>query len=169
VFFTTNSIFLIFYYFCSHELNKLNLNNMPYPESICAPMRQELTAVGFEELKNVAEVDSALENSKGTVLVVVNSVCGCAAGSARPGVRMSLTGEHKPDKLFTVFAGQDLEATAEARKFMVPYPPSSPSIALFKDGKLVHLVERHMIEGRSAGMIAEHLMACYDEFCEVNS
>ena len=141
---------------------------MPYPESICAPMRQELTAVGFEELKNVAEVDSALENSKGTVLVMVNSVCGCAAGSARPGVRMSLAGEHKPDKLLTVFAGQDLEATAEARKFMVPFPPSSPSIALFKDGKLVHFIERHQIEGRSAGMIAEHLMHCYDEFCEEN-
>ncbi len=138
---------------------------MPYPESICAPMREELTAVGFEELKNVAEVDSALENSKGTALVVVNSVCGCAAGSARPGVRMSLAGDQKPDKLFTVFAGQDLDATAEARKFMVPYPPSSPSIALFKDGKLVHFIERHMIEGRSAGMIAEHLKHCYEEFC----
>jgi putative YphP/YqiW family bacilliredoxin len=138
---------------------------MPYPESICAPMRQELTAVGFEELKNVAEVDSALKDSKGTVLVMVNSVCGCAAGSARPGVRMSLAGDHKPDKLVTVFAGQDLEATAEARKFMVPYPPSSPAIALFKDGKLVHFIERHQIEGRSAAIIAEHLMHTFEEFC----
>ena len=138
---------------------------MPYPESICAPMRQELTAVGFEELKNVAEVDSALKDSKGTVLVMVNSVCGCAAGTARPGVRMSLAGDHKPDKLVTVFAGQDLEATAEARKFMVPYPPSSPSIALFKDGKLVHFIERHQIEGRSANIIAEHLMHTFEEFC----
>ncbi len=138
---------------------------MPYPESICAPMRQELTAVGFTELKNVAEVDSALKDSKGTVLVMVNSVCGCAAGTARPGVRMSLAGDHKPDKLVTVFAGQDLEATAEARKFMVPYPPSSPSIALFKDGKLVHFIERHQIEGRPANIIAEHLMGAFEEYC----
>lgn len=138
---------------------------MPYPESICAPMREELTSVGFEELKSVADVDNSLSESKGTVLVMVNSVCGCAAGTARPGVRMSLAGNKKPDKLVTVFAGQDLESTAEARKFMVPYPPSSPSIALFKDGNLVHFIERHQIEGRPATIIAEHLKHVYEEFC----
>ena len=138
---------------------------MPYPESICTPMREELTSVGFKELKSVADVDSSLSDSKGTVLVMVNSVCGCAAGTARPGVRMSLTGDKKPDKLVTVFAGQDLESTAEARKFMVPYPPSSPSIALFKDGNLVHFIERHQIEGRPATIIAEHLKHVYEEFC----
>src|ERR1035437_3613809 len=138
---------------------------MPYPESICTPMREELTSVGFKELKSVADVDSSLSDSKGTVLVMVNSVCGCAAGTARPGVRMSLTGDKKPDKLVTVFAGQDLESTAEARKFMVPYPPSSPSIALFKDGNLVHFIERHQIEGRSAQMIANNLTAAFEEYC----
>ena len=138
---------------------------MPYPESICAPMRDELTSAGFTELKTKEEVDSTIPNSKGTMLLVINSVCGCAAGTARPGVRMSLTSDKKPQNLATVFAGQDMEATAEARKFTLPYPPSSPSIALFKDGKLVHFVERHHIEGRSAQMIADHLKAAYDEYC----
>ncbi len=128
-------------------------------------MRQELTAAGFEELKTVEEVDSTIPTSKGTLLLVLNSVCGCAAGTARPGVKLSLQHAKKPTKLTTVFAGQDLEATAEARKFTLPYPPSSPAIALFKDGKLVHFLERHHIEGRSAEMIAENLTAAYEEFC----
>ena len=138
---------------------------MPYPEYICTPMRQELTAVGFEELKTVEDVDNTIPASKGTILLVLNSVCGCAAGTARPGVKLSLKSDKRPDKLTTVFAGQDLEATAEARKFTVPYPPSSPAIALFKDGKLVHFLERHHIEGRSAEMIAENLKAAFEEYC----
>jgi putative YphP/YqiW family bacilliredoxin len=138
---------------------------MPYPEYICAPMRQELTSAGFEELKTVEEVDQTIPNSKGTVLLVMNSVCGCAAGTARPGVRMALKDGKKPEKLVTVFAGQDLEATSQARKYTIPYPPSSPAIALFKDGKLVHMVERHHIEGRSAEMIAEHLKSTFEEYC----
>lgn len=138
---------------------------MPYPEQLCAPMRQELTNVGFEELKTTSDVESSLPNSKGTVLLVVNSVCGCAAGTACPGVTLSLRGDKKPGKLVTVFAGQDVEATAQARKYTLPYPPSSPCIALFKDGELVHFVERHHIEGRSAEMIAENLKAAYEEFC----
>ncbi len=138
---------------------------MPYPEQLCAPMRQDLTQSGFEELKTPLDVDMAIPNSKGTLLLVINSVCGCAAGTARPGVKLSLKNEKKPSKLVTVFAGQDLEATAQARKYTLPYPPSSPSIALFKDGQLVHFVERHHIEGRSAEMIAENLKAAYDEHC----
>ena len=138
---------------------------MPYPEQLCAPMRQELTQVGFEELKTMSDVESTIANSKGTVLLVVNSVCGCAAGTARPGVTLSLKGDKKPGKLVTVFAGQDVEATAQARKYTLPYPPSSPCIALFKDGELMHFVERHHIEGRSAEMIAENLKAAYEEFC----
>ncbi len=138
---------------------------MPYPEQLCAPMRQDLTSVGFEELKTSLDVDMAIPNSKGTVLLMLNSVCGCAAGTARPGVKASLKGDKKPEKLFSVFAGQDLEATAQARKYMLPYPPSSPCIAIFKDGEVVHVVERHHIEGRSAEMIAEHLKVAYEEFC----
>ena len=128
-------------------------------------MREELTQIGFEELKNPGDVDKTIPNQQGTMLLVLNSVCGCAAGAARPGVKMSLATGKKPDKLVTVFAGQDLEATAQARKYTLPYPPSSPSIALFKDGKLVHFLERHHIEGRSADMIAENLKAAFNEFC----
>ena len=138
---------------------------MPYPEQICAPMRQDLTSEGFEEIKTPEQADETIQNSKGTLLLMINSICGCAAGTARPGVKLSLKGVKKPDKLVTVFAGQDIEATAEVRKFTAPYPPSSPSIALFKDGKLVHFIERHHIEGRSAEMIAEHLRGAYEEFC----
>jgi putative YphP/YqiW family bacilliredoxin len=138
---------------------------MPYPEYICAPMREELTTVGFEEFKTPEQVDKTIPDSKGTLLLVLNSVCGCAAGTARPGVKLALSGSKRPDKLTTVFAGQDLEATAEARKFTLPYPPSSPSIALFKDGKLVHFIERHHIEGRSAEMISDHLKAAFEEYC----
>ena len=142
-----------------------NCKKMPYPEYICAPMRAELVESGFEELKTPEQVDQTIPNTKGTMLLVLNSVCGCAAGTARPGVKMSLQDGKKPSKLVTVFAGQDLEATAQARKYTLPYPPSSPSIALFKDGKLVHFIERHHIEGRSAQMIAEHLKSTYEEYC----
>lgn len=138
---------------------------MPYPEQFCAPMRQDLTSAGFEELKTPVDVDVAIPNSKGTLLLMINSVCGCAAGTARPGAKLSLSNEKKPDRLVTVFAGQDLEATAQARKYTAPYPPSSPSIALFKDGQLVHFVERHNIEGYSAEQIAEGLQAAYNKFC----
>src|SRR5688572_7700325 len=139
---------------------------MPYPEQLCAPMRKELTGAGFTELKTVEEVDAALSKKEGTALVVVNSVCGCAAGAARPSVRIALNkSDVRPDNLYTVFAGQDVEATAQARKYMLPYPPSSPSMALFQDGKLVHFIERHHIEGHSAEMIAENLAAAFEEFC----
>jgi putative YphP/YqiW family bacilliredoxin len=136
-----------------------------YPEELVRPMRAQLTGNGFTELKSVEEVDQAMNDKEGTQLVVVNSVCGCAAGSARPGVVHSLTGDKKPSKLYTVFAGQDRDATNKAREYMVPYPPSSPSIALFKDGELVHMIERHHIEGRSAEMISANLQAAYNEHC----
>lgn len=138
---------------------------MPYPEMLVAPMRAELTNQGFEELKSALEVNAAMEGNNETTLVVVNSVCGCAAGSCRPGVLKSLTGDKKPAKLLTVFAGQDTEATAKVREFMVPFPPSSPAVALFKNGELVHMVERHMIEGRTADMVADNLRAAYEQFC----
>jgi putative YphP/YqiW family bacilliredoxin len=139
---------------------------MPYPEYICAPMREELTTAGFTELKTPEQVDSSIPKNAGTTLLVINSVCGCAAGTARPGIRLALNeAAKKPSNLMTVFAGQDLEATAQARRYTAPYPPSSPSIALFKDGKLVHFIERHHIEGRSAQMIAENLKMAFDEYC----
>jgi len=143
---------------------------MPYPEQLCAPMRQELTSIGFKELKDAQQVDSDIPAAHGTTLLVVNSVCGCAAGAARPGVRTALQrAGARPDHLVTVFAGQDVEATAQARKYLMPYPPSSPCVALFKDGKLVHMVERHHIEGHSADMIAENLVAAFDEYCGVKA
>jgi putative YphP/YqiW family bacilliredoxin len=134
-------------------------------------MRKELTSIGFTELKDAAQVDATIPNSKGTLLLVMNSVCGCAAGAARPGVKLAIqNSEIKPDHLTTVFAGQDIEAVAQARKYTLPYPPSSPCIALFKDGQLVHFVERHHIEGHSAEMIAENLTAAFEEHCTaVNS
>jgi putative YphP/YqiW family bacilliredoxin len=138
---------------------------MPYPEMLVAPMRAELTNNGFTQLTNADEVAAAMGNAEGTQLVVVNSVCGCAAGAARPGILKSLAGDKKPDALLTVFAGQDIEATNKAREYMVPFPPSSPAIALFKNGELVHMVERHMIEGRTADMVADHLKAVYEEYC----
>lgn len=141
-----------------------------YPEHLVAPMRQDLTVAGFQELKSSEEVEQVLNDSKGTVLLVVNSVCGCAAGAARPGVKMAVqNSEVKPDKLVTVFAGVDKDAVQKAREFLLPYPPSSPSIALFKDGELVHFVERHHIEGRSAQMIASHLAMAFDEFFSESS
>lgn len=135
-----------------------------YPESLVKPMKAELTGSGFEDLSNPEAVEKAIKQ-EGTVLVVVNSVCGCAAGAARPGVKLSLNNTKKPGKLVTVFAGFDTEAVAQARKHFAPYPPSSPCIALFKNGELVHFVERHNIEGRTAQMIAEHLKLVYEEFC----
>jgi putative YphP/YqiW family bacilliredoxin len=135
-----------------------------YPEPLVMPMKQELVSTGFEECLTPESVDKAIEQ-KGTVLMFVNSVCGCAAGAARPGVKASLQAAKKPDHLYTVFAGFDVEAVNEARKHFAPYPPSSPAIALFKDGQLVHFVERHNIEGRTAAMIADHLKMVYEEFC----
>ena len=136
-----------------------------YPPELVKPMKEDLTAVGFDELLDADAVDQAIQNNDGTLLVVVNSVCGCAAGNMRPGVKLSVTCEHAPDKLTTVFAGVDGDAVAQARKYFLPYPPSSPSVALFKDGKLVHFLERHHIEGGSAEMIANNLAAAYKEFC----
>ena len=135
-----------------------------YPEELVKPMRQQLTAVGFKELRSAQEVDDII-NEKGTTLVVVNSVCGCAAGTARPGTILSLQGSKKPLNLTTVFAGVDTEAVSKAREHMIPFPPSSPAVALFKDGELVHMLERHHIEGRSAEMIAENLMGAYEDHC----
>lgn len=135
-----------------------------YPEELVLPMKYDLTNVGFDELLTPEAVDEAL-NQEGTLLVMVNSVCGCAAGMARPAVKMAVHHDHAPDKLATVFAGFDVEATAQARKYMLPYPPSSPSIALFKDGKLVHFIERHQIEGRPAEMIADNLKKAFDTYC----
>jgi len=136
-----------------------------YPPELVAPMKEDLTKVGFSELHTAEEVDKALSEEKGTTLVVVNSVCGCAAGAARPGIKMSLDGNKKPANLTTVFAGVDQEATERARQYFLPYPPSSPAIGLFKDGKLVHFIERHHIEGRPAEMIAENLKMAYEEYC----
>jgi len=137
-----------------------------YPEQLVAPMRLDLTEVGFTELKTAAEVDEYLKNQKGTALLVINSVCGCAAGAARPGIKWALQNSaKKPDALATVFAGVDKEAVAKAREYTLPYPPSSPSIALFKDGELIHFVERHHIEGRNAKMIGEHLLEVFAEYC----
>lgn len=136
-----------------------------YPEELTIPMAQDLTNFGFTGLKTSADVDVALSNEEGTTLLVVNSVCGCAAANARPGAKISVQNDKAPDRLMTVFAGVDRDATARAREFLLPYPPSSPSIALFKDGKLVHFLERHHIEGRSAEVIAENLKMAYERFC----
>jgi putative YphP/YqiW family bacilliredoxin len=136
-----------------------------YPPELVAPMRDELTREGFEQLTSPEQIDQAV-NSEGTVVVVINSVCGCAAGSMRPGVRHAVkTSSKLPTKLTTTFAGVDREAVERARKYMLPYPPSSPSIGLFKDGKLVHMIERHHIEGRTADMIAENLKLAFEEYC----
>lgn len=135
-----------------------------YPPELVKPMKDELTTVGFEELMSAQEVDKALSQD-GTALVLVNSVCGCAAANARPGAKMSIKHNKTPKNLYTVFAGVDTEATDKARAHMVPFPPSSPSIALFKDGELVHMLERHHIEGRPAEMIADNLKAAFDEHC----
>jgi len=135
-----------------------------YPAELVKPMREDLTKVGFEELHTPAEVDAAIAK-EGTTLVVVNSVCGCAAANARPGARMSLQNVKRPDHIVTVFAGVDFDAVTRAREHMIPFPPSSPSMALFKDGELVHMLERHHIEGRPAELIADNLMDAYNEYC----
>jgi|TARA_B100001142_G_scaffold327829_1_gene386424 putative YphP/YqiW family bacilliredoxin len=136
-----------------------------YPEEMCAPMIEDLTSVGFLSLRTPESVSDLLDNEAGTVLLIVNSVCGCAAGNARPAVKMAKQFDNKPDVFATVFAGQDNTATSKAREYMLPYPPSSPSIAVFKEKKLVHFIERHHIEGRSAQMIADNLKECFDQVC----
>ncbi len=136
-----------------------------YPEMLVAPMRQELTRLGVEELRTPEQVDAALRDAQGTTLVVVNSVCGCGARSARPAVAIALEHTARPDRLTTVFAGQDVAATERARSYFVGYPPSSPSIALLKDGQIVHMIERWQIEGRGAQAIAQDLVAAFDRHC----
>lgn len=137
-----------------------------YPEEIVAPMRAELVDEGFRQLMSAEEVDTFMSAHKGTALVVINSVCGCAAGTARPGVRLAVkNAEKKPDALATVFAGMEKDAVERVREYTLPYPPSSPSMALFKNGELVHFIERHHIEGRSAEMIANHLIEVFKEYC----
>lgn len=136
-----------------------------YPEEIVIPMKEELTENGFTEMLNAADVENTLKE-KGTALVVINSVCGCSAGTARPGVLLAVqTADKKPDQIKTSFAGFDVEAVNQIRRHLMPYPPSSPSIALFKDGELVHMIERHMIEGRSAQMIADNLKTAFAAHC----
>lgn len=136
-----------------------------YPRELVAPMAKDLTDYGFEALTSAEEVDATMEGQEGTMLLVVNSVCGCAAAMARPGTKLALTNDKRPDKLVTVFAGVDSDATQRAREYLLPYPPSSPAIALFKNGSLVHMLERHHIEGRSAEMIADNLRFAFDTYC----
>lgn len=136
-----------------------------YPEELVAPMRQDLTQVGFNEAKTADEVDTAINKTPGTTLFVINSVCGCAAANARPAVKLAVQNSKRPANLYTAFAGNDTEAVNKARALMAPFPPSSPSIALFKDGELVHMIERHHIEGRPAHMIADNLIQAFNEYC----
>ncbi len=138
---------------------------MPYSEILIKPMREDLTRHGVEETRTPEQVEEAINEAKGTLLVVVNSVCGCAAGKARPGVAMALQNEARPDRAITVFAGADIDATTKAREHFAPYPPSSPQIALFKDGQLVYMLERHQIENRFAEQIAQELTQAFDRFC----
>ena len=135
-----------------------------YPPELVAPMKEELVNAGYKEVTTAEEVDKYL-NGEGTTFVVINSVCGCAASNARPAARIALTNDKKPDNFITVFAGVDKEAVEQVRKYCLPYPPSSPSMALFKNGQLVHFIERHHIEGRPAEMIAENIVAAFNEFC----
>ena len=137
-----------------------------YDERFVAPMRQELTALGVEEMRTPEEVDARLKNAQGTTLVVVNSICGCAARNARPAVAKVIHHEHKPDALTTVFAGQDVDAVQRARSYFTGYAPSSPQIGLLKDGKIVFMLERHQIEGRSSDDIAQDLVGAFDKYCE---
>ena len=138
---------------------------MPYSEILIKPMREDLTRAGVEETRTPEQVEDAIRNTDGTLLVVVNSVCGCAAGKARPGVVMALQSDVRPDRAITVFAGADIEATEKARAHFAPYPPSSPQIALFKQGRLVHMIERHQIEGRTAEQIAGELSQAFAQNC----
>ena len=139
---------------------------MPYPEIMIKPMREDLTRLGVEELRTADAVDNTVGNNKGTLMVIVNSICGCAAGKARPGVALALQHENKPDKVATVFAGADIEATERARSYFTGYGPSSPSIAILKDGQLVYMLERFQIEGRNATQIAGELTKAFDEHCK---
>src|SRR5204862_7151829 len=138
---------------------------MPYPEEVIRPMREELTRLGVEELKTPEAVDEAVKNSRGTVMVVVNSICGCAAGKARPGIALALQHTVRPDKVATVFAGADIEATERARSYFTGYQPSSPSIGLLKNGELVYMMERYQIEGKGPGQIADELKRAFDQCC----
>ena len=138
---------------------------MPYPEFFVEPMRQELTNLGIRELRTPADVDAAVAANAGTLMIVVNSVCGCAAGKARPGIALALRHATTPDRVATVFAGADVEATERARSYFTGYPPSSPSIALFRDGSLVYMLERRNIENRDAYAIAQELTSAFDRFC----
>jgi putative YphP/YqiW family bacilliredoxin len=138
---------------------------MPYPEIMIRPMREDLTRLGVEEWRTADAVDSAVRNNKGTLMVIVNSICGCAAGKARPGVALALQHQVKPDKVATVFAGGDIEATERARSYFSGYGPSSPSIAILKDGELVYMLERFQIEGRDASQIANELTQAFDKYC----
>lgn len=138
---------------------------MPYPEIMIRPMREDLTRLGIEEWKTADAVDTAVKNSKGTLMVIVNSICGCAAGKARPGVALALQHDVKPDKIATVFAGADIEATERARSYFSGYGPSSPSIAILKDGELVYMLERFQIEGRDASQIASELTHAFEQHC----
>jgi len=138
---------------------------MRYDPQLVQPMREELTQLGFQELRNPADVDATMDVKDDTLLVVVNSVCGCAAGKARPGVALAMRNHNRPDRLATVFAGMDIEATARAREFFEGYPPSSPQIALFKNGRLLHMLERKDIEGRDAAAIAQDLTSAFNTFC----
>lgn len=139
---------------------------MPYPEMLIAPMREDLTRIGVEEMRTAEAVDETVRSSNGTLMVVVNSVCGCAAGKARPGVALALQNAVKPDKVATVFAGADIEATERARGYFTGYGPSSPSIALLKDGQLVYMLERYQIEGRDAQQIAGELTQAFEKYCQ---
>jgi len=139
---------------------------MPYPEMLIAPMREDLTRIGVEEMRTTEAVDETVRSSKGTLMVVVNSVCGCAAGKARPGVALALQNAVKPDRVATVFAGADIEATERARSYFTGYGPSSPSIALLKDGQLVYMLERYQIEGRDAQQIAGELTQAFEKYCQ---
>ena len=139
---------------------------MPYDPILVQPMRDELTSIGVRELRTPEEVDELLNHKEGTTLIIVNSVCGCAAGNARPGIRLALQGDVKPERVGTVFAGQDLEATARARSHFAQFPPSSPSFVLMKDGEVVHFVPRHVIEGRDPMSVANDLVTAFSEHCQ---
>ncbi len=142
---------------------------MPYPELMIRPMREELTRLGVEELRTPEQVDDVIKNTEGTVMVIVNSICGCAAGKARPGIALALRHGVRPDKIATVFAGADIEATDRARDYFTGHQPSSPSIAILKDGELVYMMERYQIEGKAAPQIAEELTNAFDKFCTTTS
>ena len=142
---------------------------MPYPELMIRPMREELTRLGAEELRTPEQVDEAIKNAQGTMMVVVNSICGCAAGKARPGIALALQHDARPDRIATVFAGADIEATERARSYFTGYQPSSPSIALLKDGQLVYMMERYQIEGRGPQEIAQELTRAFDQYCAAST